>query len=603
MLAIGSFVYLNIQHTLEQSKREMSYYAKAHAFDYLAYFSQAQGVRKEDQKEQGLKDFVVEFERLSDTGQLRFFSKEKDVVTFLNPARNNTLSEELIQSFVVEVIDSGEQSSDWLKAKNGNRSLVVVRYFPDTETGFVLLKDRREIVSFFLDFRDIFLASLGCVGVLLILILLFAKQFMLRPLQEITNVAKEIEKGNYQNRAGFYGKNEIGLLSHAFNKMSRELIQSNIALDQKVKEKTEKLQQSLKIVHAQKIQGDAILSSISEGMVATDEKGEIIVANEAFEHMFQTLASKVTGKPIWDVCVLQNTENKNVEKNEHPVFVSLAEKKKIHTDHFLAKRNKGFFPVELSVAPVMLHEEMIGSILILSDRTKEKEIDKMKTEFISIASHQLRGPLAALKWYGDWVGKEKAGKLKKEQKECVEKMNISTKTMITLVDDFLNVSRIEQGKTKNPPTEEDVQKILEDMLSVLEHDIVMKRLQVKLRAHGKDFLITTDQHALREIMTNFISNAIKYTPEQGLIVIEFQKQPDAFLFQVENSGPGIPTKEQEKIFTKFFRASTVVKEGITGTGLGLYAAKQLAESLGGQVGFISEEAKTTKFWVRIPHIK
>lgn len=596
-IVMGSFFYLMVQNTVKQNETELHYISKLQANKVLSVLN----IKDTSEIQKNLSEIQRAFETLSKTGRMRFFNVNEDGSirvsdTFgAQPTKRGNLLHAIRQ-----ILHTDEQIKGFVKDDFDQDVLLSMRYFPEKSMGFILQKNKSEIIAPLFGFRDIFLATVGLVVIFLIFLILFAVQFITDPIQEITEVAKRIERGDFQKQSSVRGKNEIGTLAHAFNTMSRELIASNQLLDGRVKEKTAKLQNALQIVHAQKIQDEALLSSISEGMIATDHDGRVLVANRAAENMFGWSLKEVMGKPIGSVLSLQDAKGTPVADAEHPGLRALKQEQKIRTTELLATGQNSAFPIEISAAPIILKGTVFGSILILTDITREKEIDRMKTEFIGIASHQLRGPLASLKWYGDWFAKGKAGKLVKTQKEFIDKMNISTNTMISLVDDFLNVSRIEQGSMKNEPVDVVISELVTNILSLSEHNIQEKQLGVQVENASAIKSIHADPDMIREILANFISNAIKYTPVSGSIVIRLSGDERKMCVEVENTGDGIPVSEQSKIFSKFYRASNMVKQGIKGTGLGLYTAKCLAESMGGSVGFESVEHQSTKFWVHLP---
>lgn len=607
MIAVGCFLYLSVQNSIDQNKRELDYLATLQVGRVLSILTQENvaGQTLETNKAvlRDLQVFQSNFEQLSRTGQMRFFVIDADNdIRLISTSRfaSEIHAPQNITSFIRTVLNSDQQIRVSVKDDRKQDAYLTVRYFKDHHVGFVLQKDKAEVIPLLTGFRDVFLASAGVVLILLILLIILAIQYFIDPLAEITQVAKRIEEGDYTQAAGVYGKNEIGIMAHAFNKMSLELIHTNRVLDQRVKEKTAKLQNALQIVHTQKVQDDALLSSIAEGMIATDQQGNILLVNRAAEFMFGFRSQDVLGKSIVSVLPLQTSKAESVADKQHPGALVLSTGQKMRTSDFLARGKDKVFPVELSAAPVLLKEVLIGSILILTDITKEKEIDRMKTEFIGIASHQLRGPLASLKWYGDWFAKGKAGKLLKTQKEFIDKMNASTITMISLVDDFLNVSRIEQGVIKNEPSKVVVEDLVNNILSISEHEMNEKKIHIQVIKENTHPALFVDPDMFREIIANFISNAIKYTPEHGSISICLSNNEKEFFIEVENTGYGIPDSEQRNIFSKFYRASNIVKQGLKGTGLGLYTTKCLAESMGGSVGFISVENQSTKFWAHLP---
>lgn len=232
---------------------------------------------------------------------------------------------------------------------------------------------------------------------------------------------------------------------------------------------------------------------------------------------------------------------------------------------------------------------------------KLKEVDRAKSEFVSLASHQLRTPPSAIKWFAEMLLNEKAGKIIDErQKKYLQEIAYNNKRMIDLVNQLLNVSRVELGTFAIEPRPTDISNVAEEALEELAPQIVKKELNAI-----KDFdenmpLINTDPALLRIIFQNLISNAAKYTPEKGTIQLTIKKETENFFIKVADNGCGIPKNQQPKIFTKLFRADNAREIDPDGTGLGLYIVQSIVKEMGGAIRFESEENKGSAFYVVLP---
>ncbi|MBT4857426.1 sensor histidine kinase [Candidatus Uhrbacteria bacterium] len=223
-------------------------------------------------------------------------------------------------------------------------------------------------------------------------------------------------------------------------------------------------------------------------------------------------------------------------------------------------------------------------------------IDTMKTEFISLASHQLRKPLAVLKWSGELLSDEKVGKLSDEQHKYIARMNESTVEMVELVDGFLNISRIDSRLVKSNPERVELVTLVQKILHKYEDVIENKEFDVETLREEKIYVFA-DPLLVRELCTILISNAMKYTQQKGSIIIDVKSDSTGKLFSVTDTGVGIPAGEQDKIFSKFHRGSNVDRGRNDGIGLGLYAFKQLADVMDLNVGFNSTEGEGSRFWI------
>ena len=237
-------------------------------------------------------------------------------------------------------------------------------------------------------------------------------------------------------------------------------------------------------------------------------------------------------------------------------------------------------------------------LVMIFDITEQKRLDQAKTEFVSLASHQLRTPLSTTKWYTEMLISGDLGELLPKQKEYIDKLYTSNENMIGLVDVLLNVSKIEMGSLPVDLKETNVEELSESIFTELSSEIEKKKILIEKRYNGHLQNIKSDPKLLRIVIQNLISNAVKYTPDQGKVTLTFQESGGDKRIIVSDSGIGIPVNQQERIFTKLFRADNVRKlSNIQSTGLGLYMVKSIIESLGGNISFVSEENKGSIFTI------
>lgn len=242
-----------------------------------------------------------------------------------------------------------------------------------------------------------------------------------------------------------------------------------------------------------------------------------------------------------------------------------------------------------------------GIMKIFYDFTREKIIDKMKSDFISIAAHQLRTPLSAIKWSTGMILGGDAGPINIEQENLLRKSFASNEVMINLVNDLLSVSRIEEGRFGYNFRNGSIQEVLDTVMVNANQAIQKGGIKIIATNEEKHTLICLDKEKMALAMQNILDNAIKYTPRYGTIEIAVKKSDDGYLTVViKDSGVGIPKKEQEKIFSKFFRASNVILMETEGTGLGLFIVKNIIEKHGGTVSLTSEENKGTTVTIKLP---
>ena len=241
-----------------------------------------------------------------------------------------------------------------------------------------------------------------------------------------------------------------------------------------------------------------------------------------------------------------------------------------------------------------------NGLLTLVDVTKQKQIDKAKTEFVALASHQLRTPISAIKWNIELLASQRIGTLTEKQYEYAEKIERVVGTMDALVGDFLNVSQLELGTFAPEPKDIELSAFLEEVLGQNAPRIEKKGIVVERNYVPSTIVMKTDERLLRMIMSNLVSNALKYTPPNGRVMIGMNESDTFVTLSVEDSGIGIPKEDQESLFTKFYRASNVRTSMPEGTGLGLYIAHLAAGILGGTLVLQSEEGVGSTFTVTLP---
>jgi len=258
--------------------------------------------------------------------------------------------------------------------------------------------------------------------------------------------------------------------------------------------------------------------------------------------------------------------------------------------------------LEVSVALITGNKGKIGKFVILHNITREKTVQNLKTEFVSIAAHQLRTPLSAIKWTLTSLLDGDLGEITKEQKEYLQKANLSNERMINLVDDLLNLSRIEEGRYIQKNDSFKFEKVVCEVVDSLDSKANKKNIKLNFEKPKNLPEVLADKEKIRIVVQNLVDNAINYSFEGKEIIISIEKNKvqEEIIFQIKNTGIGISKSQQKRIFTKFFRAENAVKAETVGSGLGLFINKNIIESHGGKIWFESEENKETVFCFAIP---
>jgi len=302
---------------------------------------------------------------------------------------------------------------------------------------------------------------------------------------------------------------------------------------------------------------------------------------------------------------MNNEKGEPISKKQRPLYEAMHSKKiitsKIGETIYFLRKDGSRFPVAFTISPVFLKRKLIGIISILRDISREHQIDKAKTEFVSLASHQLRTPLTAIKWYTEALLSNDSAPLQKRQKEYLEQIEAGNERMVTLVEALLDASQLEMGTFEIKKENIDLVTLIKNVLKDFQEEIHKKKLKIRTQIQRKFPVLNADLGHTRMILQNLISNAIKYTPKKGSINIKlsFNKNKNAQLI-VSDTGCGIPKDQKEKIFTKLFRADNAREKETDGTGLGLYIVKAIVEKMKGKISFKSKENKGSTFHVEFP---
>lgn len=259
---------------------------------------------------------------------------------------------------------------------------------------------------------------------------------------------------------------------------------------------------------------------------------------------------------------------------------------------------------EISCLPVSGKYGKVGFLLIAHDVSREKMVEKMKTEFVSIAAHQLRTPISAIKWTLRMILDGDLGEINEEQREFLEKTYKSNERMINLINDLLNVTRIEEGRHIYNIVIANLEEIAAGL--VPGYVDIAKQKNITLDFTGPRGVVPpvkVDVEKIKLVVSNLIENAIKYTPANGKISVSIAREGDAVKLTVSDTGMGVLENQKDRIFTKYFRGANAIKMETEGTGLGLFISKNIVETHGGKIGFDSRENEGSRFFFTLPLAK
>ncbi len=326
-----------------------------------------------------------------------------------------------------------------------------------------------------------------------------------------------------------------------------------------------------------------------------DVEGVVVSANVAAARLFSTPRERIEGTNIFLAIECGSADHLEMIKQKYQRNLA------IDSEEVQVKRADGGMAWALMslFRFTSLRDRHLG-LLTLVDVTKQKQTENAKSEFVSLASHQLRTPIAGMKWSAELLVMDTTDPLSSRQKKYIDRLLSSIDRLSVLVDDFLRVSRFELGTFVSDTTIFSLPELCADIMKEQQLKVQTKHITVETFFDTNLSEIVCDAELLRMIITNLYTNAAKYTPERGTIHFGYAHKGEEILITVADNGMGIPVAEQPNVFKKLFRAQNATKQVPDGTGLGLYIVKEAVGVLHGHISFTSAENVGTTFEVRIP---
>lgn len=351
----------------------------------------------------------------------------------------------------------------------------------------------------------------------------------------------------------------------------------------------------------QPLDAQIILLSIGDAVIEIGKEKRVNIFNRAAERITGLKAQEVIGRPYHEVICFA-TEDSDTPRYEFIEEVlregeeNLSPKKAA-----ILTRDGKKIPITASAAPVKGEDgTIIGAVVIMRDVTKERELENIKLEFLSLASHQLRTPLSGMKWLIETIMAEHIGKLTPEQKEYLNFIYKSNERMIKLVNDLLSLIRLEGEGAVIETSTFSLNEFLRECREFSKIAAEKYKIHFSYEPWQEDTAITSDRTILKTILDIFVSNAVNYSKEGGEIILAARDNGEFVEFSVKDNGIGVPKEERNKIFAKFYRASNAKMAKPEGAGLGLYIAKFLSDAIGGVIRVESIEDQGSTFYLMIP---
>ena len=405
-------------------------------------------------------------------------------------------------------------------------------------------------------------------------------------LEQLRRSAEQIERGDYSARVVPSYEDEFADLARAFNHMADVLAARESALREQ--------NQTLASVNHR---FEAVLNAANDGIAMLDTDGCFVLVNRRFGELLGTRA------PLLLHHTLEEARPLLIDKLSHRLAALAPTETRAVAEEIVALEEPDRRFLQFYTAPVagVDGSEVIGRIIALRDITRERELDKMKTDFISVVSHELRTPLTSIKGYTDLLLSGAAGNNSELQSEFLGIIQLSTTRLSTLINDILDISRIESGTLKIKHEPIDYRHLVADALRLMKAAADAKDVSMDAALPETIPPVRGDADKVTQVLTNLVSNAIKYTPEGGWVKVSLEVTGETSVTTcVADSGIGVAPEDQPKLFQKFFRADNSSTREAGGTGLGLVIAKTLIELMGGTIWLESEPSRGSRFYFTLP---
>ena len=427
------------------------------------------------------------------------------------------------------------------------------------------------------DIGVIFVSSSLIAIVLVIIITFLISQGITKPIAEMKKQTEKIAEGNYTGEVKIYSDDELGQLGQAINDLSFKI--------KEAQENSESERQRL----------DSVLRHMSDGVIATDRRGRIVIMNTTALDILNLKSEKVIGIPLLSILPLEEKVTfRELLETQHERLIHLEEDGEdsiVQCEFSVIQRESGFIS---------------GLVCVLTDVTEQQKIDRERRNFVSNVSHELRTPLTSIKSYtealvdGAWENKEIApGFLKVIETE--------TDRMMRMITDLLNLSRMDQNRLA-------LEKEFINMNELVVH--IVNRFEMVLQSEPyrdknyriltditqRDLWVELDQDKITQVLDNIINNAIKYSPDGGRIIVRLMETHTDIIVSVSDEGLGISRKDIPHLFDRFYRVDKARSRAMGGSGLGLAIAQEVIQLHGGKIWVNSIENKGSTFFVSLPYI-
>ncbi|ANF95051.1 cell wall metabolism sensor histidine kinase WalK [Paenibacillus bovis] len=510
---------------------------------------------------------IQEIQLLDVSGRIVISSLDSDSNT---EARRNT------QTVVSRALQGISDNEEYIIDETGERKRVVAEPIMSgnrTVGAVYIVASMAELYDTMKRINGIFLSGLLIALALTAVLGVILAHTITQPIKEMTRRAKQVAEGDFDHHMTVYSNDEIGQLSEAFNYMTSRL---RDALAQNEEEK-DKLA--------------SILKNMSDGVIATDEHGCVILVNRVAGAMLDTSEQDITGKTLLELLPLSEQDRSKLQAGTlRHVILKMGQEEEGNTSI-----------IRVTFSPIHRRKDNIaGVIAVLQDVTDQEKLEGARREFVANVSHELRTPLTTIKSYTEAL---EDGAL--DERALAERfigvIRNETQRMIRLVSDLLHLSRLDSSEAMMRKQRTNVLELLEDTIDRFFVQMKQKDIRSSIDMQPEVGSVWIDRDQMDQVLDNLVSNALKYTPDGGSIKLAARCTNDGMLaLSVEDTGIGIPKQDLGRIFERFYRVDKARSRNMGGTGLGLSIAREMVRAHDGTIELDSELGQGTTVTVMLP---
>lgn len=418
-------------------------------------------------------------------------------------------------------------------------------------------------------------AALIAITIGLFLAVLIARAIT-RPIEEMRQRTMQIARGDYSGQVQIYGDDELGQLAAAVNDLSV------------------RVEESQELTESERRRLDSVLGYMTDGVLATDRRGRITIVNEMATDFLNLENDQIVGKSILDILDLRGSVTlRDLLENQDPEVLDLSTDEQdliLHASFALIQRESGFIS---------------GLVCVLHDVTEQQKIDQDRKRFVSNVSHELRTPLTSMKSYiealvdGAWKDPNVAPNFLKVTQE-------ETDRMMRMINDLLNLSRMDLGTARLDKEYVNLNELFNHILD--RFDMILKNGEkseknytIKRDFTRRDIWVEVDTDKIQQVLDNIMNNAIKYSPDGGVITCRLVETHNHVIMSITDQGLGIPKEAISHVFDRFYRVDKARSRAQGGTGLGLAISKEVVQMHGGRIWVESREGEVSTFYISLPY--